>query len=100
MEKTLELPLIEGDETPAAVERVADGPEPLAPAQAAQLCQPDILWICDFTVWADERTEAKHITNRAITKIDRVLFSTIATFTPGDVFCFEPHVPSDEAGDY
>src|SRR6266853_6731245 len=63
----------------------APGPAALIPAQATQLCQPLILWICDLTVWADEETETAENMNSAITRPNRplVVFFTITTFTPG-----------------
>ena len=56
MEKTLDTPLMEGDEV-VAVLMLAPGPAALAPAQATQFSHPLILWIWLLTVWADERSE-------------------------------------------
>ena len=85
MEKTLDTPLIEGDEV-VAVEMDAAGPAALAPAQATQFCHPLILWIWLLTVWADERRVAAEIMNSAITRMETlfVVLFTVTTFTPGD----------------
>jgi hypothetical protein len=85
MEKTLDTPLIEGDEV-VAVEMDAPGPAALMPAQATQLCHPLILWIWLLTVWADERSEVAAKRNSATTRMDTLLvvLFTITTFTPGD----------------
>jgi hypothetical protein len=103
MEKTLAFPLKLGLFTPEAVLIEAPGPAAFGPAQATQFSHPAILWICDFTVWADERSDTTLRMNRAITKMDRalVLFFTITTFTPGDdlSFCFGRDI-RDEVGDY
>jgi|SRR5579859_3090328 len=66
----------------------APGPEALMPAQDTQLCHPLILWIWLLTVWADERSEVTAKRNSAITRMDKLLvvFFTITTFTPGDLF--------------
>src|SRR5579859_2442971 len=63
----------------------AEGPEALTPAQVTQLVQPDIVWICDFTVCADERMDAAAKRNSAIARMEKflVVFFTITIFTPG-----------------
>src|SRR5579884_956963 len=76
--------------TPAAVLMVDFGPLPLAPAQVVQLSQPDILCICDFTVWADRRRDAADRVNSAITRMAKVfvLFVTITNFYSRGLFLF------------
>ena len=88
MEKTLDTPLIEGDEV-VAVEMDAPGPAALAPAQATQFSHPLILWIWLLTVWADERSEAAAKRNSATARMETLLvvLFTVTTFTPGDFFC-------------
>ena len=87
MEKTLDTPLMVGDEV-VDVLMLAPGPAALAPAQATQFCHPLILWIWLLTVWADEGSEAAAKRNSATARMDMLLvvFFTITTFTPGD-FC-------------
>jgi hypothetical protein len=87
MEKTLDTPLIEGDEV-VAVEMDAPGPAALAPAQATQFCHPLILWIWLLTVWADERSETAAKRNSATARMETLLIVlfTVTTFTPGDLF--------------
>ena len=92
MEKTLDTPLIVGDEV-VAVEMDAAGPAALAPAQATQFCHPLILWIWLLTVWADERSEVAAKRNSATTRMDTLLvvFFTITTFySRGIVFLLPP----------
>jgi hypothetical protein len=66
----------------------APGPAALAPAQATQFCHPLILCIWLLTVWADERSEVAAKRNSAIARMETLLvvFFTITTFTPGDLF--------------
>jgi hypothetical protein len=59
IENTRALPLRDGLAIPAAVLIVEVGPVPPVPAQELQLCQPDILWIAVFTVWAVAVVAAK-----------------------------------------
>ncbi|HEY2170493.1 MAG TPA: hypothetical protein VGJ30_12760 [Candidatus Angelobacter sp.] len=88
MEKTLDTPLIEGDEV-VAVEMDAPGPAALAPAQVTQFCHPLILCIWLLTVWADEGRVAAEIMNSAIARMETLLvvLFTVTTFTPGDFLC-------------
>jgi len=92
---------MEGLETPALVLVVALGPAALIPAQTVQLCHPDILWIWDFTVWADERIDAAESANKEITRTNRglVVFFNITTFLLQGLFLFGREFCRDEVGD-
>ena len=80
MEKTLDTPLIEGDEV-VAVEMDAPGPLALTPAQATQFSHPLILWIWLLTVWADERSEVAAKRNSATARMETLfVFLLITTF--------------------
>src|SRR5215831_4806955 len=89
MEKTLDTPLMVGDEV-VAVLMLAPGPAALAPAHATQFSHPLILWIWLLTVWADERSEAAAKRNSATARMDMLLvvLFTVTTFTPG--VCLPP----------
>src|SRR6476646_8738529 len=90
MEKTLDTPLMVGDEA-VAVLMLAPGPAALAPAQATQFCHPLILWIWLLTVWADEGSEAAAKRNSATARMDMhmVVFFTITTLSAVR-FCYPP----------
>ena|ERR1043165_5578711 len=68
----------------------AEGPDPLAPAQATQLDHPLIFWIWLFTVCADEETEAAAKRNSAMARMDKflILVVTITNFYSRGVFLF------------
>jgi NhaP-type Na+/H+ and K+/H+ antiporter len=91
---------MEGLETPALVPVVALGPAALIPAQTVQLSHPGILWIWDFTVWADERIDAAESANKEITRTHRglVVFFNITTFLLQGVF-IRPRILLRRIGD-
>jgi hypothetical protein len=87
MEKTLDTPLVEGDEV-VAVEMDAPGPAALAPAQATQFSHPLILCIWLLTVWADERSEVAAKRNSATARMETllVILFTVTTFYSRGLF--------------
>jgi len=46
--------------------RDADGPAPPDPAHAAQFSHPDIFWMPDFTVWADDDRVIREATTMSV----------------------------------
>jgi hypothetical protein len=66
IENTRELPVRDGLLIPAVVVIFEFGPVPPVPAQELQLCQPDILWIALFTVWAIAEEAAKDVRRKPV----------------------------------
>src|SRR6185437_7377160 len=77
----------------------ATGPAPPEPAHAAQLCQPDIFSILDFTVCADRETLPAP-TNAKIAITSQLLFSFFNIYSLQGIFGigFLPVFPTTASG--